>query len=965
MSRSDKKALPRFHGSFTGGFSAGHFNTVGSEEGFKPKTFTSSRSNRNVKISNRVTDYMDIEDGLLGGHLSTQNVYDTFDDRGIKVQKNIADVVSSGNLIPGPVPRELLPNLSQSIGKKMLSKMGWKEGHSIGSMRTYDLPAEVNMPISSSSGVTIKEKTVAVPQREIQSLPLPKLKTDVYGIGFDIAKHSLTGRSYSEQSTTADTAKRKRTIQEVLGQSSKPSLQSYSTLNVYHDDDEDNVYDSVINDSSARKSSQMYVSEVSPDDDEEVGPTSSGTTLGNIHSSVDSWLAQSKLQAAISVCPTDGKPIISGFVLAAKSQTQLPPDEFPALIVPTGYRPPSNPLQRLRERLAVSEATPGVGGDAAGNQAKLSRRMQRRSFLGGQAQARGELLGESGLSKAGEVEKTLAVNKLQQMSRSHIGVSDQSEIEGPAISSVFNLLSSKSLQKLQSATGVKPLEPMSKPTPEPTPHTSIPPEEPEKAPAARPYLAEESVLKTTFAGLSAAFKNRFVTASQGTATQPADQLSNALVGLKTASELAEIKSTLAEDNLAQAPTVTAVKMRKPRYTSLWFPHPLLCKRFNIPVPDASSTVNLPPSSSSSQPYPTTATSVAQVPSGQAVGGADSNGREQELFHQSVGKYMTSSVEPTATLSAAGSLTKPTVAAPPAAVVVEEDIYLKNPPRAPQSLFQSIFADDSSDDESESEGDESEAGEGASKEEAILHPKSLVDDEVAVPEPPVAAPQKILFKKPANRPTKATSASLTTTTANTATDTSEGGATVKPIKAVIRKPLLSFEDDNEPSIIIKKTKVGHNSDHHPLPLALPSIDDVTDSDVRSFLQRLSSTTAAQKQPSTTTHSAAGQSSSKVRALPDGDGNAADDTDSSASERLRISKRPSLTSHTAGFAPTVALLSRSLLSDTGASDSDNEGDESRGGDNRGKKSKKERKEGKKKDKKHSSNKHSKHKKQKSDK
>ena len=956
MSRSDKKALPRFHGSFTGGFSAGHFNTVGSEEGFKPKTFTSSRSNRNVKISNKVTDYMDLEDGLLGGQLSTQNVYDTFDDRGIKVQKNIADVVSSGNLIPGPVPRELLPNLSQSIGKKMLSKMGWKEGHSIGSMRIYDLPADVNMPISSSSGITIKDKTVAIPQREIQSLPLPKLKTDVYGIGFDIAKHLLIGRSNSEQSTTADTAKRKRTIQEVLGQSSKPSLQSYSTLNVYNDDDEDNVYDSVIDDSSARKSSQMYVSEISPDDEEEIGPTSSGTTLGHIHSSVDSWLAQSKLQAAISVCPTDGKPIIAGFVLAAKSQTQLPRDEFPALIVPTGYRPPSDPLKRLRERLAVSESIAvGVGGDAAGNQAKLARRMQRRSFLSGQAQARGELLGESGLSKAGEAEKTLAVNKLQQMSRSHIGISDQSEGEGPAVSSVFNLLSSKSLQKLQSATGAKPLEPVSKPTPEPAPPTSIPPDEPEKPPAARPYLAEESVLKTTFAGLSAAFKNRFVTASQGTATQPADQLSNALVGLKTASELAEIKSTLAEDNLAQAPTVTAVKMRKPRYTSLWFPHPLLCKRFNVPVPDASSTVNLPPSSSSSsQPYPTPATSTAQVSSGQAAGEADSSGREQELFYQSVGKYMTSPVDPTASVSDAPTLTKPKVAAA-LPVVVEEDIYLRNPPRASQSLFQSIFADDSSDDESESEGDESKDGEGAPREEPVLPAKPPINDEVAVTEPPVAAPPKILFKKPANRPTKTIAISLITEP--------DANAAAKPSKGAIRKPLLSFEDDNEPSIVIKKTKMGHNSDPPPSPPPLPSIDDVTDSDVRSFLQRLSSTTAAQKQPSATTHTAAGQSSTRAHAPTSDD--SADDTDSSASERLRISKRPSLTSHTAGFAPTVALLSRSLLTETGASDNDSDDDISRRGESRGKKSKKGRKESKRKDKKHSSNKHSKHKKHKNDK
>lgn len=33
---TDSKGRPRFHGAFTGGFSAGFFNTVGSKEGMWP-----------------------------------------------------------------------------------------------------------------------------------------------------------------------------------------------------------------------------------------------------------------------------------------------------------------------------------------------------------------------------------------------------------------------------------------------------------------------------------------------------------------------------------------------------------------------------------------------------------------------------------------------------------------------------------------------------------------------------------------------------------------------------------------------------------------------------------------------------------------------------------------------------------------------------------------------------------------
>ena len=42
----DENGIRRFHGAFTGGFSAGYFNTVGSEEGFTPTGFISSRKQR-------------------------------------------------------------------------------------------------------------------------------------------------------------------------------------------------------------------------------------------------------------------------------------------------------------------------------------------------------------------------------------------------------------------------------------------------------------------------------------------------------------------------------------------------------------------------------------------------------------------------------------------------------------------------------------------------------------------------------------------------------------------------------------------------------------------------------------------------------------------------------------------------------------------------------------------------------
>src|SRR6201992_1935099 len=61
---TDERGRKRFHGAFTGGFSAGYFNTVGTKEGWTPATFVSSRSNRakDAAKGSRVEDFMDEED---------------------------------------------------------------------------------------------------------------------------------------------------------------------------------------------------------------------------------------------------------------------------------------------------------------------------------------------------------------------------------------------------------------------------------------------------------------------------------------------------------------------------------------------------------------------------------------------------------------------------------------------------------------------------------------------------------------------------------------------------------------------------------------------------------------------------------------------------------------------------------------------------------------------------------------
>lgn len=57
----DKQGRRRFHGAFTGGFSAGYFNTVGTKEGWSPAVFSSSRSSKVASKRQRPEDFMDEE----------------------------------------------------------------------------------------------------------------------------------------------------------------------------------------------------------------------------------------------------------------------------------------------------------------------------------------------------------------------------------------------------------------------------------------------------------------------------------------------------------------------------------------------------------------------------------------------------------------------------------------------------------------------------------------------------------------------------------------------------------------------------------------------------------------------------------------------------------------------------------------------------------------------------------------
>lgn len=122
----DERGLKRLHGAFTGGFSAGYFNTVGSKEGWTPSTFVSSRSNRNKDATKapqqRPEDFMDDED--IADAAEAQRVQTAEGFAGLGSTQD--DAIRRGAFI------DLFKAEGETMGVKLLKKMGWKEGQGVG-----------------------------------------------------------------------------------------------------------------------------------------------------------------------------------------------------------------------------------------------------------------------------------------------------------------------------------------------------------------------------------------------------------------------------------------------------------------------------------------------------------------------------------------------------------------------------------------------------------------------------------------------------------------------------------------------------------------------------------------------------------------------------------------------------------------------------------------------------------------
>ncbi|ETV94465.1 hypothetical protein H310_11790 [Aphanomyces invadans] len=190
-----KREDKRFHGAFTGGFSAGYFNTVGSKEGWTPSTFQSSRSQLQGSSvggdapkprQQRIEDFMDEEDDpLLGRRLGLNAQFDPLaGDNASRYEFQAKQAATAS--IPGFIVDDFIQPSRSTIGTTLLGKMGWKPGQGVGpkvrkrkftSRFTDALPRD-----QADSGDTI----FVAPKHTLDiSTMFPPPKLDKYGVGYD------------------------------------------------------------------------------------------------------------------------------------------------------------------------------------------------------------------------------------------------------------------------------------------------------------------------------------------------------------------------------------------------------------------------------------------------------------------------------------------------------------------------------------------------------------------------------------------------------------------------------------------------------------------------------------------------------------------------------------------------------------------------------------------------------------
>ncbi|KAI0244043.1 hypothetical protein L0F63_003085 [Massospora cicadina] len=153
----DERGRRRFHGAFTGGFSAGYFNTVGSKEGWTPSKAAPTREGRKEAPARKPEDYMDEEDLEDRRRSQVTVAVHAEEESQSSLQAKRRAIASLPNAV-GAAPDSLIDLFieqpKEALGITILKQMGWKPGFGIGPRRVQANPHSSYMDLDSNISYT-------------------------------------------------------------------------------------------------------------------------------------------------------------------------------------------------------------------------------------------------------------------------------------------------------------------------------------------------------------------------------------------------------------------------------------------------------------------------------------------------------------------------------------------------------------------------------------------------------------------------------------------------------------------------------------------------------------------------------------------------------------------------------------------------------------------------------------------
>ncbi|CAM9353055.1 unnamed protein product [Hapterophycus canaliculatus] len=532
---------------------------------------------------------MDNEDGLLTEELQAKPAFDTLGSTADDVAKKHAQEEAAGGAIPGPAPSELILPVGDPMGKKLLRTMGWREGQGVGNRVRRkrqrpermgdDQSAEEELPemaraalgrkareLLEKEGLTFAPKNVDIRMQSV----IPK--TNLYGVGHDPFKDAPEFRA-SNRAGAIDAAgvgaARRRGVystEDLIQRpddrgatggtnaelSRSPAALDRGSHGFVLDDEEDDVYESGIG-------KEAYDGELDTDGGkkmahDDLAGSAKAWALNGTADEDEPMLASRRYAR----CPSDGRQPPTGFVVAQRPDVQQ--KHWAPPIPPANFRPTYefeddalNPL-----RVPTNRRYGGAGLDAVGR-----------------ARLLGEISGQSTVSTPPNPSMPL------EQGAGHL-VED---------SSALSFLSPAARRKLlEAANGARAPRRFSPPTS----GTSIVPLTSAGAAAAEHSTGASGSLPFSLA-------NKFTSETSAGATAddvpvrrcagvvPASRPAGLTLRTPTTDDFWK-KSAVAPGEGEENGILKQVQ-HPVRRTIDWIPASLLCKRLNVPVPKASSTVD--------------------------------------------------------------------------------------------------------------------------------------------------------------------------------------------------------------------------------------------------------------------------------------------------------------------------------------------------------------------------------------